>query len=618
MRYLGSKIKLLPQIELVIKKYKIKGKSFADLFAGTCCVGDYFKGRYKIISNDFMNYSYVISKAKLSFKNSPKYTKFKKKYKANIYEWLNNRKYEPDESYFIYNNYTPKGGRMFFSEENGIKIDGIRQDIENLLKEEVISQNEYYFLLASLIESVTKVSNTSGTYEAYFKFWETRAEKKIVIEPLEMNEINNKLQDNEVYMEDTNKLVRKIEGDIAYIDTPYTVTQYASAYHILETLVKYDYPKITGVGGKRGRGKNNSLYARKNEAKAQFEDLFRQLNFKHIIISYSNQGLVPLEELIDLAKLFAKDNKVFVERYNYKEYQNHRSSNKRNGQLLNEVIIYFEKDLQINKSPLNYSGSKNTLVPAIIKELPYEVKNFVDVMGGAFNVGANIVATKKVYYNEINSKIYDIIKWLITDNKKNVIKDVEECINKFGMTKRGKESFLKLKKYYNKNTNDYVSLFVLHMYAFQNMIRFNSSMEFNTPIGVAGYSDDMKRRIQNFKYKAPNIVMSNLDYVNIQWENFSKKTVFYFDPPYFITSASYNDGKRGGKGWSIEEERQLLDTLTKINNLGYKFILSNVIKHKEKENTLLLEWVRENKFKIVDIGISGWRYTKNEVIIKNF
>ena len=95
MRYLGSKIKLLPQIESVIKKYKIKGKSFADLFAGTCCVGDYFKGKYKIISNDFMNYSYVISKAKLSFKNSPQYNKFKEKYKVDIYEWLNNKEYKP-------------------------------------------------------------------------------------------------------------------------------------------------------------------------------------------------------------------------------------------------------------------------------------------------------------------------------------------------------------------------------------------------------------------------------------------------------------------------------------------------------------------------------------------
>jgi len=137
------------------------------------------------------------------------------------------------------------------------------------------------------------------------------------------------------------------------------------------------------------------------DAKAQFEDLFRQLQFRHIIISYSNQGLVPLEVLVELAKKFAVNNEVYVEYFDYREYQNHRSSNKRNGKNLNEVIIYFEKDLVINKSPLNYSGSKDTMIKAITRELPSTVGTFVDVMGGAFNVGANIVATEMVYYNEI-------------------------------------------------------------------------------------------------------------------------------------------------------------------------------------------------------------------------
>lgn len=617
MRYLGSKIKLLPEIESVIKKYKIKGETFADLFSGTSCVGDYFKGKYKIISNDFLYYSYVISKAKLSFKDTPKFKKFKKLYKMNIFEWLNTNEYVADDTYFIYKNYTPIGGRKFFTESNGIKIDGIRQEIEKLKEKDIITENEYYFLIASLLESATKVSNTSGTYEAFFKFWESRAEKEFVIEPLEFNKVN-KISKNEIFSEDTNLLVRKIEGDIAYIDTPYTVTQYVSAYHLLETLAKYDSPKIKGVGGKRERLNKNSLYARKNEAKAQFEDLFRQIRFKHIIISYSNQGLVPLKELVSLAKLFAKDNKVYVEKFNYQEYQNHRSSNKRNGEDLKEVIIYFQKDLEVNKSPLNYSGSKNTLVPTIIRELPYEVENFVDVMGGAFNVGANIVATKKVYYNEINTKIYDIIKWLVTNDKKEVIREIESCIDKYGLTKAGKENYNKLRHDYNLNTTDSVSLFVLHMYSFQNMIRFNNSQKFNTPIGVAGYSEDMKNRIENFKPKTVNIEFWNMDYVNIDWTTFSKNTIFYFDPPYFITNASYNDGKRGGKGWTKIEEIQLLDTLSKIDELGYKFLLSNVVEHKGKKNTILLNWIKYNKYKIINAGVSGWRYAKDEVIIKNF
>ncbi len=121
---------------------------------------------------------------------------------------------------------------MFFTEENGIKIDGIRQTIEELLLEDVIYNNEYLYLLASLLESVTRFSNTSGTYEAFFKFWDSRAINEFIIEPLAMNETDNTLK-HTFYSEDTNQLVRKIKGDIAYIDPPYTVTQYISAYHFL-------------------------------------------------------------------------------------------------------------------------------------------------------------------------------------------------------------------------------------------------------------------------------------------------------------------------------------------------------------------------------------------------
>lgn len=617
MRYLGNKSKILPYIEDVIEKYQIEGKTFADIFAGTSSVGDYFKDKYEIISNDFMFYSYVLSKAKLSFGSIPKFTEFRKVYNVDIYEWLNKKEYLMNETFFVTKNYTPIGGRMFFTEDNGIKIDGIRQEIEKIYKDALISEEEYYFLIASLLESVTKVSNTSGTFEAYFKFWESRAEKDFVLEPLAFNE-KKLFSKNTVFCEDTNKLVRKIEGDIVYIDTPYTVTQYVSAYHFFETLAKYDSPEIKGVGGKRDRENKNSLYARKNEAKNQFEDLFRQLNFKHVIVSYSNQGVIPVDELIDLAKHFAKDNKVYVEKINYQEYQNHRSSNKRNGEKLNEIIIYFEKNIEINKSPLNYSGSKDKIVSEIIKYLPYHIENFVDVMGGAFNVGSNIFALNSVTYNEINPMIYKIISDLMNTDKKEYVNSVEKYISKYKLEKKDKDSFNNLKNYYNDNKDDSIALFVLHMYAFQNMIRFNSNQDFNTPIGVAGYSNDMKNRILNFNIKSPKLILSNEDFENIKWDKYSKDTIFYFDPPYYITTAGYNDGKRGGKGWTLEQEENLLKTLEYLNKNGYKFILSNVIKHKEREHTLLINWVNKNKFSICEIGISGWRYSKNEVLIFNY
>lgn len=616
MRYLGNKTKLLDAIEDVIKKYGIIGNTFADLFSGTGCVGDRFKDRYKIISNDFLYFSSLISKSKLRYKKTPDFSKFQDTFHKDIFEWLNSKEYTPNQTYFVYHNYTPAGERNFFTEENGVRIDGIRQTIEELKVSNLISENEYEYLIASLLESATRYSNTSGTYEAFFKFWDSRALNQFIIEPLIIKETDH-LIGYKAYSEDTNKLVRRIEGDIAYIDPPYTVTQYVSAYHFLETLAKYDYPTITGVGGKRGRGDKNSLYARKNEAKSQFEDLFRQLNFKHIIISYSNQGLVSVDELIELAKLFAVNHEVYVNNFNYREYQNHRSSNKRNGKELKEVIIYFEKDLSINKSPLNYSGSKDTLLQAITKELPYHVESFFDVLGGAFNVGANIIPTNTVYYNEIDSRIYRIIKWLASDSKETIIHDVESLIKEYGLNKGLAEPYLELRKHYNEKA-DFKELFVLHMYAFQNMIRFNSSQKFNTPIGVAGYSDDMRERILKFTPKCNNVIYMNIDYINIDWDKFSDDTLFYFDPPYFITNATYNDGKRGGKGWSINEELELLDILSLIDRKGKKFLLSNVIEHKGKKHELLLNWIATHNYTMIDVGVSGWRYTKHEVLIKNY
>jgi len=617
MRYLGNKTKLLNFIDFVIQKYDIKGHVFSDLFAGTGSVGDFFKHKYTVLANDFMYYSYIFNSSKILNDKRPVFVVFQKKYSIDVFHWLNQKTFKPNEHYFIYNNYTPKGGRMFFTEENGLKIDGIRITIEELYIDKIISENEYYFLLASLLESVTKVSNTSGTYEAFFKFWESRASKTFLIEPIEFN-LTKFNTSNKVFNTDSNELIRNIEGDILYLDPPYSVTQYSSAYHMLETLAKYDFPTIKGVGGKRDKGKCVSLYSRKQYALEQFEDLFRQAKFKHILISYSNQSIVPLDDLVSLAKLFAVNGKINVEELKYKEYQNHRSSNKSNGEKLKEVIIYFEKETSFAKSPLNYSGSKDTLLPEIIKELPKHVGTFVDVLGGAFNVGANVVATNKVIYNENNKYIYGIIKWLMVNDSKQIIKSIEKVINEFKLYKRAEKEYYALRDYYNNNISSYLHLYTLHMYGFQNMIRFNNSQQFNTPIGVAGYSDDIKNRIINFKPKTKKYELINKCYTKFQWEKYPLDTIFYFDPPYFITSAAYNDGKRGMNGWNGESEVELLSIISKINQLGYKFILSNLLYHKGKTNHILIDWIHEHNFKVVQAGTSGWRYTKNEVLIKNF
>ena len=615
MRYLGNKTNLLTFIDNVIKKHNIDGEIFADLFAGTCSVGDYFKDKYTIIANDYMYFSKIIASAKLLNAKIPEFKKFRKRYKCSPFEWLNKQVYTKEDNYFVLHNYSPKGDRMYFTEDNAAKIDGARLEIEDLYKNAIIKYNEYVFLLASLLESALRVSNTSGTYQAYFKFWESRAKKPLIIEPLLFNE-TNEINDNQLYCEDTNKLIRKISGDIAYIDPPYTTTQYTNSYHVLETIARYDYPQIFGKTGRR-QNRELSNYSNKQLALYEFEDLFRQLNFKHVLVSYSNQSIIPIDELVGLAKRFAVNGRVYVEKYLYREYSTNNSSYKGNGESLEETIIYFEKDFLINKSPLNYSGSKDTLVNDIIKILPKHVDTFVDAMGGAFNVGANIVAMNNVVYNEYNQFVFDVVKMLINTPKDEMHQNVVDVVNKYGLTKANKGAYLSLRKHYNQTPSS-LELFVLQIYAFQNMIRYNSALKMNTPVGNNEYSEGIKNRIYSFRTKTESVELYNCSYEDLDLSSFNKDTVFYFDPPYYITTAEYNDGKRGMKGWGIEQESALLKYLSELDKMGYKFILSNVIVHNGRTHNLLQKWIKEHRFCVTEIGKTGIKYPRTEVVITNF
>ncbi len=616
MRYLGNKTKLLDFIESVIKKYNIEGETFADLFSGTSSVGDYFKDRYTIIANDYMGYASVIAKAKLLNTGVPLFKKFKKKYAVLPFEWLNQREYEPSGEFFIYNNYTPIGDRMYFTEANALKIDGMRIDIEELYKEEIISEAEYAFLIASLLESVLKVSNTSGTYQAFFKFWEQRSLKDFIIEPLELCE--KKLHGNNIVFNDNaNKLVRQISGDIAYIDPPYTITQYTNSYHILETITRYDSPSIFGKTGRRSN-RELSGYSNKQKVAVEFEDLFRQIDFTYVLISYSNQSLISLEDLVDIAKKFAVDEKVFIETSEYREYSTNNSSYKGAEDKLKEAIIYFRKNREIHKSPLNYSGSKDTLLPMIVKQLPKHIGTFVDAMGGAFNVGANIVAMDKAFYFEYNRYVYEIIELLVNTDSSEIIKQVEEIVKEYGLVKKNKEAYLRLREHYNEEEKTAINLFVLQIYAFQNMIRYNASQKMNTPVGNNEYCEGITERITNFCVRSPEYELVHGPYNVINYQEFPEDTLFYFDPPYFITNAEYNDGKRGLEGWNANNEVELLAYLFEIDQAGYKFMLSNVVSHNGKVHHMLLDWVKEHGYNLIKIGKTGIKYPREEVVITNY
>lgn len=436
MRYLGNKTRMINNIDAFISELGIKGETFCDLFAGSSSVADHFKDRYKILANDLLTSSYVFAKAKLSNGNIPSFNTFKAKYGTDPFTYFTNKEYDYSDDHFIWKNYSPKGGRQFFTEEIANKIDGIRIEIQELKESLVITENEYYFLLASLLESVMGLSNTTGTYEAFLKQWDKRAFKKFELLPLEMNCCELYSTENVVYNMDSNVLIKQLVGDILYLDTPYTITDYNSAYHLLETIVKYDMPEIRGVTGRRVKKAEKSKYSIQNKVAEAYDDLIKNANFEHIIISYSTQSLLSVEELVDIIKKYASG-EVTIKYYPFREYKNIRSSQK--GDNLQEVLIYFHKKqrkcVDYIKSPLNYSGSKNYIVDQIIEQLPASFDVFVDAMGGAFNVGVNVSDANTVIYNEYNPFVYEIMKMLLSVDKEELIDDVQKIITRFELKK---------------------------------------------------------------------------------------------------------------------------------------------------------------------------------------
>ena len=302
MRYYGNKTKLLPFIERVVKNTGINGTSnFVDLFSGTCSVGRHFKRMgYTVIANDNLEFSYALSKTFIELNEQPTFTKLKRELRAkdnqSIFEYLNNNQCFTEG--FVYKNYCPNGNRMYFTDENALRIDTNRTLFNEWKNAEIITELEYYYLITSLLRGINLISNVSGTYGAYLKHWDKRALNPLTLQQVEIIESKNQ---NKAFKQDANELVKTINPDILYLDPPYNSRQYASNYFLLELIAEgwFDKePEIYGETGMRKYDHQKSDYASKNKALNAFENLIlNSTNSKCVLLSYSNEGIIPTQAI---------------------------------------------------------------------------------------------------------------------------------------------------------------------------------------------------------------------------------------------------------------------------------------------------------------------------------
>jgi len=323
MRYLGNKKQIIKFIESKIlntlESNNIEIDSinkFYDLFSGSGTVSENFKDKFNVVGNDLLYSSFVMSKVKL-FNEIPN--------KNNLLQLMDKIKTKKEEG-FITNMYSEGSGRLFFKKQNGMLIDGIRNEIETLYLNHEISEDEFYYLLACLVESVHSISNTTGVYAAYLKKLNPNALKDLNFAPIELK---GSTKEHQCFNVDCVELLPNIkENDIIYIDPPYNQRQYGTNYHLLEIIVKGEEPVIKIVrGGESVSGLIDNLPKSKwCSKKTILEELEKILSSKskYIFMSYNNEGLISEN---DLKEIFEKYGNLTIEKSIHKKYKSNKNSN---------------------------------------------------------------------------------------------------------------------------------------------------------------------------------------------------------------------------------------------------------------------------------------------------
>lgn len=353
--YIGNKRKLLPLILKAVHNLGIEikpGLKFFDVFAGSGVVSRLAKSlNFEVFSNDWEYYSFIINSAYVATNKSEIKDLFgtEDDFK-NLLDKINALP-SPDESkQYIAKYYAPKEfdinavdyktERLFYTRENALQIDKIRNYIEENFDDS--NQKRKNLLLAELIYEAATHNNTSGVFKACHKEFGGHGKDalKRILGKIELHEpvlIDSDFPAH-IFQEDANSLVKKMPRvDIAYLDPPYNQHQYGSNYHLLNTIAKWD--KIPeplelndkGVlkekaGIRRDWVDTRSHYCYKDEAISSFFGLIQNLNARFILISYSTDGIIPFQKMQEICM---EKGKVSIVTNEYTTYRGGKQSNKR-------------------------------------------------------------------------------------------------------------------------------------------------------------------------------------------------------------------------------------------------------------------------------------------------
>ncbi len=356
-RYIGSKDKLSDIIISEIRNIKPNTEHVIDLMAGTGLFSLALKeAGFQVSALDVMTYSFHHLTVHLRLDKEPPFENIDKikgieAYRDNdlfsssnyktIQNYLNNLK--PVKGYF-YKEFSPDGNpkntekkRKYFTSANAAKIDAIRQELKKLRIENVISDIEHSVLLHDLIMAANDVANIAGTYGHYLSKFVKRAESPL---QLYLSTFSNKgkLSGHSVHIGYAEEKASSLTADFCYIDPPYIKRQYAANYHVLETIAREDEPEAIGVSGLRPWRDQYSNFCSKVKIRDSFDKILKNVNCSDFLISYSEDGLLSLDELTNFLSTYGE---VTPKELEYKRF---KSNDSKKGATLTEYLIHLRKN----------------------------------------------------------------------------------------------------------------------------------------------------------------------------------------------------------------------------------------------------------------------------------
>ena len=286
IKYLGSKRLLLPLISEAIGSLP-NVRSVIDLFSGTARVGHQLKqDGYQVFSNDLNTYAATLARCYVQADLEDHVADLEP-----ILEFLN--ALPGKEGYFTE---TFCKASRFFQPKNGARIDAMREWLEL----QSFDDERRAILLTALMEAADRVDSTTGLQMAYLKSWAPRAHKDI---ELRMPKMVSRAKHGKgaVVQLDAQEAARKLTADVAYLDPPYNQHKYLGNYHIWESLVRWDKPDVYGVACKRiDVRERKSPFNRKREIHQAMKSILSDLDVRHLVVSFSDEGYLSKKELVEL------------------------------------------------------------------------------------------------------------------------------------------------------------------------------------------------------------------------------------------------------------------------------------------------------------------------------